>query len=301
MACSSSVTLLSLLSLALIGLGCTAPGRAPSLPTRLEPTAAAPPQPSPEPSPAPAVQVEAPSASQPTDPTLAIGQQLAELWCRQGFGWPDATRPPCSAAHVRVSNRHTVGALESAVYDLSVSDGGFAEARYVQFRTAKATSALMLAQAWSAGVGGFSHEIVIEGARFEDVYADTAPEWLAEVEVETHDSDMGICRIQGSVERSLVLCTNAQGELACLKLPIMSIAYDEIVTGSSPAVGCAAPRHDSVGYALNVNVARDFIELTPKKKSELAWPSMRAKKPPFQGKVSIEKLLRRARADVVTL
>jgi hypothetical protein len=243
------------------------------------------------------------AAPEPTtvDPSVANGQRLGELWCRDGFAWPDGPPPPCNAAKIQTSNRRTDGVLDSMVFELSVSAGGFSEAHYLRLSTGQTSAAMKLAEAWSSGVGGFSHEIAIRNLQVDDVYGDTTPEWFAEIEVEAHDSDMGLCRIQGSIERSLVLCTSAADGFACLRLPLEKLAYDEIEPSSEPSSKCAPPRVSRVGYAMEARVTRGFIELSAKSKTALEKPPTRKTKPPYRGKLSIAELLSRARADVVVL
>lgn len=235
------------------------------------------------------------------DPVTRAAAKLASAWCRAGLGLPDGggTSPPCDRVRIEIDDRHEDGELESARIQLILETGSRSDLQHLYLRRGEHAASVELAAGWSSGVGAFSHEIRAGRIHVDDVTGDETPEWWAEVELESHDTDAGECRTRGRFEQTLVLCSWRNARIACARLPLTKSRYDEIwADASNPA--CDKPRVTNVGYAAEVSVSREGVRIEARKKAD-GRPFTRREVAPARGTLSIAELFRRFPTEVVAL
>lgn len=303
---SSPSAVLALLSL----LSCAAAAPPPPPPAPAPPApAVAPAVAAPEPSdawlvPSPLIPLvsssAAPAVAAPLTPLEALARSVGDDWVRdQGCGGlMETAATDCTGASTRLRDERTDGDLRSAVLELEGQGNAWASAAHVVLQMGSGPHAIFpLGGAWSSGVGGTSHRLTIEEIQVRDVFGDAAPEWWAEIEIAAHDSDMGLCRVTGTVERALVLCTPDAGRFACFHLPLASIAYQEITDTGSAGDPCERPRRSAEGYAGRATVARGHVEIVPVARPVNERALTKRTRAPFSGRVPLKRLLERAPAE----
>jgi len=230
----------------------------------------------------------------------AIGERLAFDWCMRGgtsfspFGSQDGL-PACSAIGVTITDARTDGDLETAVIELRPQHLASEEERYLFLRSGETIGLFIIAHGYSAGIGGFSHSIALENVRVLDVHGDTGLEWAAELALEEHDSDMGVCAQTGSERRELVLCTLEEGAFRCLQVPVVRNDYTERAAMSEGGE-CGPMRSTRKGFVSTVSLERGVIRFGNVPSSQRLPPFTRPVAAPFRGRVAIETLLAAAPA-----
>jgi hypothetical protein len=227
--------------------------------------------------------------------------KLASAWCQAGLGLPDGggASAPCHRLRIEIDERQQSTDLESARVQLILEAGSLSDVQHLYLRRGEHAASVELARGWSSGVGAFSHEIRAGRVHVDDITGDETPEWWAQVELESHDTDAGQCRTRGSFEQTLVLCSWRDSRIACARLPLTKSRYDEIwADPSNPA--CDKPRMTNAGYAAEVSVSRDGVRIDARKKAD-GRTFTRPEAAPARGTLSIAELFRRFPTDVVPL
>ncbi|MFO0552278.1 MAG: hypothetical protein U0271_28080 [Polyangiaceae bacterium] len=258
----------------------------------------------PEPPPALSSKVASEPASPPfPEPVRVEADALAMLYCLNG----GARFSPLGAAQSdddrfyhplscdEVTRTITAADAGTFLIDLMVAPSFAEESQYLYFPDKRA--AVFLSTGWSAGVGGFSHQLEMDPIKTGDVYGDHELELWTVASSSWLDDDMGSCERHGEMRRDLVLCTQDNGRFGCFALVLEQSSFYDVVAipGGQPSE-CSVPRHLGEGFAQTAVVSRDLVTLTP-----TGEVFQRPKAAPFTGQVSIAKLLERAKATIVRL
>ncbi|NUP06635.1 MAG: hypothetical protein HOW73_11325 [Polyangiaceae bacterium] len=257
------------------------------------------PEPAPvEPTPAPAQEVV------PTDSPEGVAKRLAEVWRRDGgtffskSGVPlgEDELPPAEDFTIEVVDERETGDLQTAVLVLRPKIPFGEEKQYLYIKRGGKVGTVELAHGFSSGVGGFSHYVVVRSDARERE-GDSPVRWWAEVEVEQHDSDMGLCAENGSMQRDLVFCSAEPSKMRCLQVPIERSEYKEQGTRDK-AGSCSARKVTNRGYALDGKVDGSKIVLSPRPRTELRRPFSQSLAPPFKGSQPIAGLWNKAEVPI---
>lgn len=232
----------------------------------------------------------------PASPPDLIADHLAELWCVMGgdtFAAPGSSKPDTLAlASCNDVSRSTLSSVDlGSIVGLSVPTNE--ESRWLHL--AKSNQAILLATAWSSGVGGFSHEIEATPPVVADVYGDAEPEIWTFVTTGWNDTDMGVCHRQGMRKERLVLCTSSAG-VACFELPLVDFVYEETYSEVGGDNSCPKAKRSAEGYGLEVAIARGKVTLKATGKEAFRWTN--PKRPPFEKTVEMGELFAKAPAKL---
>lgn len=120
---------------------------------------------------------------------------------------------------------------------------GGPEEVHLLIQSATGWDTVLLAENYSSGVGGFSHSI--------EVTASTVPDtlWAGVVENESHDSDLGDCRVTGASERSWVVCGLEGGRPRCAQVPLARESFEDVSSMLGREPDCAPPRVTREGFS----------------------------------------------------
>ncbi len=230
-----------------------------------------------------AVPVAAPSdAKSPS----AVAAHLVSEWCSTTG---DEKKPPCSVVTFDVLEERKAGGIETAVLRVTAAETPIEERQFLYLRRGERVAVAPLAVAMSSGVGGFSHEITIGKISMADRTGDTEPEWSAEVEIDVHDSDMGLCRLTGTLDRQLVVCGSTPEGFECAKTPLVRSTYEE--QGDAAASDCGKPKSKNRGFFLVAEHGDKDVTLRAAAGDR---PITTPVRPPLVGTLTITKLMKSA-------
>ncbi len=238
---------------------------------------------------APSNAAQTTAAPDPKSPA-AVAARLVSDWCSTT---ETEDKPACSLVTFEVLDERKTGLLETAVLRLNAAVTPIEERQLLYMRRGDRIAVAPLAAAVSSGVGGFSHDISISNVSVVDRFGDAEPEWAAEIDVDVHDSDMGLCRLSGTHDRHLVVCGSTPDGFQCAKTPLVQSIYEE--QGDTSARDCGKPRSTNRGFFLVAKHANKDVTLSPATGHRRITTSVR---PPLVGKLSITNLMSSAALPV---
>ncbi len=152
---------------------------------------------------------------------------------------------------------------------------------HLLIETANRWDTVLLAKNYSSGVGGFSHSITVT---HDEAAAPSL--WVGVVENESHDSDLGECRVTADSARDWVVCGLQDGQPCCAQVPLARESFEDVSSMLEREPDCAPPRVTREGFSRLANFDGTRLSF---KRDPLAQFSAR-KKAPANEALTLEQL-----------